>query len=107
MKRFLPHILSLLCGLTLGCTTYCALDLLMIVGMALDQYPRFTLFLFAAFLLMGTVSLALVYLALRLWNRYEPKRWTVILYAVEIAILLLPGMWACERILAWLQQIFS
>lgn len=106
MKRVLPHILFLLCGLTLGCTTYCALDLLIIVGMALDLYPRFTLFLLAAFLLMGTVSLALAYLALRLWYRHEPKGWTVILYAVEAAALLLPGMWVCERILAWLQQNF-
>ena len=104
MKRVLSHILSLMCGLTLGCTVYCALDLLIIVGMALDRYPRLTPFLSVAFLLTGIISITLAYLALRLWNRYEPKRWTVILYAVEAAALLLPGMWACERILAWMQR---
>lgn len=105
MKRVLPHILSLLCGLTLGGTVYCALDLLIIVGMALDRYPRFTPFLSVACLLMGIISLALAYPAPRLWYRHEPKRWTVVLYAVETAALLLPGMWACEWILAWLQRV--
>ncbi len=106
MKKTLPHILSLLCGLTLGCAVYCALDLLIIIGMALDQYPRFTLFLSVICLLMGIISLALAYLTLRLWKRNGQRRYTVILYAVETVVLLLPGMWACEKILAWLQTVF-
>ncbi len=106
MKRTLPHILSLLCGLTVGGTAYCALDLLIIIGMALDQYPRFSAFLAVAFLLAGMAALALAYLTLRLWRRYEPRRWMAILYAAEAAALFLPGMWACEKILAWLQRVF-
>lgn len=106
MKPTLPHILSLLCGLALGSATYCALDLLIIMGMALRQYPRFSVFLAVACLSAGMAALMLAWLTLRMWNRYEPKRWAVILYAAEAAALFLPGMMACEKTLAWLQRVF-
>ena len=106
MKRTLPHILSILCGLSISCMTYCALDLLIIIGMALERYPRFSVFLAVAFLLSGIAAFVLAYLTLRLWNQYESKRWMVILYTAEAAAVFLPGMWACEKVLAWLQRMF-
>ena len=106
MKRTLPHILSLLCGLSISWMTYCTLDLLIIVGMGLDQYPRFTPFLAVNVLLAGGVTLALAYLTLRLWCRHEPKRWPWILYAVEAFAALVVGMHLCATVLALLRWIF-
>ena len=106
MKRIFPHLAAPVCGLAAGWTVYCTLDLLIIVGMGLDQYPRFTPFLALNVLLAGGITLALGYLTLRLWNQYESKRWMVILYTAEAAAVFLPGMWACEKALAWLQRMF-
>ena len=106
MKRIFPHITASACGLAVGWTVYCVLNLLMIIGMGLDQYPRFTPFLALNVLLAGGVTLALAYLTLRLWCRHEPKRWPWILYAVEAFGALVVGMYVCETILAWLRWVF-
>ena len=105
MKRAFPHITALACGLVAGWTVYCALDLLIIIGMGLDQYPRFTPFLAVNVLLAGGVTLALGYLTLRLWYRHEPKRWPLILYAAEVFAALLAGMHLCATVLALLRWI--
>ena len=106
MKRLLPHLAAPACGLFAGWTVYCLLDLLIIVGMGLDQYPRFTPFLAVNLLLAGGVTLALACLTLRLWYRHEPKRWPLILYAVEAAAALVAGMHACATVLMLLRWIF-
>ena len=107
MKRTLPHIAASACGLFAGWTTYCLLDLLIIVGMGLlDQYPRFTPFLAVNLLLAGGATLALTFLTLRLWYRHEPKRWPWILYAAEAAAALVVGMHVCATMLALLRWIF-
>ena len=106
MKRTLPHLAAPACGLFAGWTVYCLLDLLIIIGMGLDQYPRFTPFLAVNLLLAGGVTLALAYLTLRLWYRYEPKRWPLILYAAEASSALVGGMYVCETVLMLLRWIF-
>ena len=106
MKRLLPHLSAPACGLVAGGTTYCILDLLIIIGMGLDQYPRFTPFLAVNLLLAGGVTLALAYLTLRLWYRHEPKRWPWILYAAEASAALVAGMHVCATMLALLRWIF-
>lgn len=106
MKRIFPHLAAPVCGLAAGWTVYCTLDLLIIIGMALERYPRFSVFLAVAFLLSGIAAFVLAYLTSRLWNQYESKRWMVILYTAEAAAVFLPGMWACEKVLAWLQRMF-
>ena len=106
MKRIFPHLAAPVCGLAAGWTVYCTLDLLIIVGMGLDQYPRFTPFLAVNLLLAGGVTLVLLGLTLRLWYRYEPKRWPLILYAVEASSALVAGMYVCETVLALLRWIF-
>ena len=106
MRRTLPHIAASACGLFAGWTVYCTLDLFIIVGMGLDQYPRFTPFLAVNLLLAGGATLALACLTLRLWYRHEPKRWPLILYAVEASSALVVGMHACATVLALLRWIF-
>ena len=106
MKRILPHMAALVCGLAAGWTVYSVLNLLIIVGMGLDQYPRFTPFLAVNVLLAGGVTITLAYLTLRLWCRHEPRRWPLILYAVEAASALVVGMHACATVLALLRWIF-
>ena len=106
MKRLLPHIAAPACGIVAGWTTYCILDLLIIIGMGLDQYPRFTPFLAVNVLLAGCVTLALAYLTLRLWYRHEPKRWSLILYGVEALAALVVGMHVCATVLALLRWVF-
>ena len=106
MKRLFPHLAAPVCGLAAGWTVYCTLDLLIIVGMGLDQYPRFTHFLAVNLLLAGGVTLVLLGLTLRLWYRHEPRRWPLILYAVEAASALVVGMHACATVLALLRWIF-
>lgn len=106
MKCTLPHIAAPACGLAAGWTTYCILTLLIIVGMGLDQYPRFIPFLAVNVLLVGGVTLALAYLTLRLWYRHEPKRWPWILYAAEAFAALVVGMHLCATVLALLRWIF-
>ena len=106
MKRLLPHLAAPACGLFAGWTVYCLLDLLIIVGMGLDQYPRFTPFLAVNLLLAGGVTLALACLTLRLWYRHEPKRWPLILYAVEAAAALVAGMHACATVVMRWRWIF-
>ena len=106
MKRLLPHLAAPACGLFAGWTVYCLLDLLIIIGMGLDQYPRFTPFLAVNLLLAGSVTLALACLTLRLWYRHEPKRWPLILYAVEASSALVAGMHLCATVLALLRWIF-
>lgn len=106
MKRIFPHLAAPVCGLAAGWTVYCTLDLLIIVGMGLDQYPRFTPFLALNVLLAGGITLALGYLTLRLWYRHEPRRWPLILYAVEAFAALVVGMHVCATVLALLRWIF-
>ena len=106
MKRILSHLAAPVCGLAAGWTVYCLLDLLIIVGMELDQYPRFTPFLAMNLLLAGGVTLVLLGLTLRLWYRYEPKRWPLILYAAEASSALVAGMYVCETVLALLRWVF-
>ena len=107
MKRTLPHLAAPACGLFAGWTVYCLLDLLIIVGMGLlDQYPRFTPFLAVNLLLAGGVTLVLLGLTLRLWYRHEPKRWPLILYAVEASAALVAGMHLCATVLALLRWVF-
>lgn len=106
MKRIFPHLAAPVCGLAAGWTVYCTLDLLIIVGMGLDQYPRFTPFLAVNLLLAGGTTLALTFLTLRLWYRHEPKRWSLILYAAEAAAALVVGMWGCDRVLTLLRWAF-
>ena len=106
MKRLLPHLAAPACGLFAGWTVYCLLDLLIIIGMGLDQYPRFTPFLAVNLLLAGGVTLALACLTLRLWYRYESRRWPLILYAAEASSALVAGMYVCETVLALLRWIF-
>ena len=107
MKRIFPHLAAPVCGLAAGWTVYCALDLLIIVGMGLlDQYPRFTPFLAVNLLLAGGTTLALTFLTLRLWYRHEPRRWPLILYAAEAVAALVVGMHVCATMLALLRWIF-
>ena len=106
MKRILPHMAAPVCGLAAGWTVYCVLNLLIIIGMGLDQYPRFTPFLAVNVLLVGRVALVLAYLTLRLWYRYETKRWILILYTVEAFGALVVGMHLCATVLALLRWIF-
>lgn len=106
MKRLLPHLAAPACGLFAGWTVYCLLDLLIIIGMGLDQYPRFTPFLAVNLLLAGGVTLAWACLTLRLWYRHEPKRWPLILYAAEASAALVVGMHVCATVLALLRWIF-
>ena len=106
MKRILPHMAAPVCGLAAGWTIYCVLNLLIIIGMGLDQYPRFTPFLAVNVLLVGGVTIILAYLILRLWCRHEPKRWILILYTVEAFGALVVGMHLCATVLALLRWIF-